>query len=469
MHILSSFINNQNIYKLNSIIRDSVVIEDMVLYKYNSSDELDIISNEDNRSLESKEMFLRYAMNNNKDEFDEHIGSNKPYKFEISNPKDLSLRGVLITPIVSNDKRVGLLLLYKGIEHGINFTKKDKNKINSLTPLLIKSINQEIIQDTELLKYKIEKNSIFDNKAIEKRLEIESSSKKELEKVLKEYIQKDIKLSEINTQLNDELKRLQDENSKLKENISDIKDENLHLKSTIKEKNEIIMKYKNPPIKSIQPLKKPPTNFEYMEDNIEFLLKEFSSSFKGYHNAYIMFEIMIYAISSSKNMAMIDECIFKIKGLNELVHLFYTNTTIKINRDKFNIKKIFDNSLNNITFDKNLPTSLMIDTPKINSILYHIMEDLAIVKDDKQPINIDIKYDNQLLIININGKVTKDSSLLKSILKQTIGDSDKNKKGLNISSRLIKIIKGELDIKYDNKNYQYNISIPAKVLDLKFV
>ncbi|MFK5976417.1 MAG: hypothetical protein QM493_07915 [Sulfurovum sp.] len=476
MHLLSSFVNNSNISKLEAIVKENIIIEGMIVYKYSDNGGFDIIIDENSNSIENKEAFLNYAINNEKEEFDNHINNNKPYSFELHNLDDLTITGILIYPVVTHKKRIGLLLLYKGIEHGVNFTDKDESIIKNLKPILIQTINQKMIGDRELLKYKKSSHNIFDGtKEIEQKLEIALNSKKELEKVLKDYIKKDAKSnkkyekeSQKNIELEDELKTLKNELKVIKDSFKELQNENIELKSNIKDKNTIINKYNNNEIKVKHAQKKLSYSFEEIEKNIEFALREFANKFNGYHNAYILFEIIVYALSSSKNMNIIDSFISKIRGFDDFINKFYTTTSIKANRDKYKIRNIFNN-IDNIHFHKNLPISLVIDTPKINSILYHIKEDLASLENDKNLININVSYDNQMLHIQLDTKIYNNSNRFKNLFKQKISDSDKNRKGVAVSNRLIKMMKGELDMSYNNNKYQYDIFIPAKVLNLKFV
>ncbi|MFK5976284.1 MAG: GAF domain-containing protein [Sulfurovum sp.] len=454
----SSSVNNRNISKLESIVKETMVVEDMLLYKCNGDDEtFNIINGENRQPLELEESFLKYAIDSKKAEFDNHITSNKHYKSKLDNPKDLTIRGMLMFPIIDNKKTIGVLSLYRSVKQGINFTKKDKTTVNGLKSLLLKAIKDELIEDNDSVEI-------------------------EIEAVIKEYILKELEstrvkkeLSQKNQELEDELTKIKETKKiekqkveKLKESLVELEDTNGILIENIKEKNTLITRYYNNEIKAKYSQKKLSNNFEYIEKNIEFLLKEFGDKFRDNHNTYILFETMLYAITSSKSMNIIDNFLSKTKGFNSFITDFYSSTNIKANRDKYKIKNIFEN-MDSINLDKNIPSSLVVDTPKINSILFHIIADLTIFQEDKKLINVDMSYDNQLLHIKIDGRVYKNSSLFSSLFKQKISDNDKDRKGLIISNRLIKMMKGKIDISYDEKEYQYNISIPAKVLDLKFV
>ncbi len=450
----SSAIDNKNIDRLANIIKESIIIEDMILYRYNSDgNTFNIINNQDTQSVELEDSFLKYAIDRKKPEFDNHINSNKYYKVALDNPKDLTIRGLLMFPIIDNKKTIGVLSLYRSVKQGINFTKKDKTIINEFKPLLLKAIKEEVIEDSD--------NLLKDIALLEDRLALEINLQKEL--------------SHKNQALEDELKRVKESKeikkqkiATLKQTLIELENENSHLVDNIKDKNILITKYNNNEIKAKHSQTKLSNNFVNIEKNIEFLLQELGNKFKNYHNAYILFETILYAISCSKSMDIIDKFISKTRGFDDFINQFYSSSSIKANRDKYQIKNILNN-IEDINFDKSLPISLVIDTPKINSIVYHIVEDLAIFQNDKNLINIDISYNNHLLHIKIDGRVYKNSSLFKKLFKQTLSDDHKDRKGLAISNRLIKIIKGNLTIDYNDKHYQYDISIPAKVLDLNFI
>ena len=177
---------------------------------------------------------------------------------------------------------------------------------------------------------------------------------------------------------------------------------------------------------------------------------------------------MIYAISSHKGMDIIEDFITKSKDFSNFVNIFYNSITIKPNRKKYQIKKVFEDKIrNNLSFDESLPVSLVVDTPKINSILHHIEENLTLISKDKELIDTDISYSKQRLLININTKVEQKNSVLQSIFKQKI--VDENEQELMICNKLVKLLGGELNSSYDDENYQYTIALPAKIIDLNFV
>ncbi len=442
--------SDRNIIKIESLIKETIVLDDMMLYKYcNDSDTLDIINYDSVEPLTLEDSFLKYTIESKEIEFDNHIKSNRHYSSEFDNPKDFVVRGLMMYPLVIKEKTVGILSIYRSAKSGVNFTRKDKKALKELEPILLKAINKESIEDKDILalkekspepkvdkifkeplakKSKKVKNS--DIQELEYKLKEEQKEKKELEKILKEYMLKEIddskkikKLSKDMIKLEKELdelkqnKQIQDKNiSIMQDEVSskrELEEKNKELKADIKERNSIIKKYDKNKIKAEFNQNKLASNFDYIQDNIEFLLKEVAPKFDGKQSAYSMFEMMVYAISSHKGMDIIDDFISQSKGLGRFLNIFYNSVDIKANREKYQVKKIFDyNIKDNIIFDESLPISLIIDTPKISSILYHMKENLSQNRADKNLINFDISYDKQLLSIGLNGRIKTDDGLL---------------------------------------------------------
>jgi len=432
---------DNSISQIESLIKDTIIFNDIILYRYCSDSEtLDIINSKSDRPFVLEDSFLKYTIKRQKIKFDNNITSNKYYNPKIDDPKNLEVRGVMVVPIIEEGETIGILAIYRNDKLGINFTKKDKRTLKELKPMLLYVVTNE--SDTKDYSY-IQK--------LELKLEKEQQQKQELKSQIEE-LEKEIKL-------------LKKDNKKQKS----LESENSELKADIKDKNSQIKKYDSDIIKLKQNQSRLSSNYENIEKNIEFLPKEVSLSFDKYHSAYSMFEAMVYAISSDSGMDIIDDFISQTKGLDKFITLFYSDIMIRPNRQKFQIKNIFDSSMrDNITFDKSLPVSLVVDAPKIDSILYHIVENILQYNSDKSLIKLNISYDKKILYINLSGKIENESGLLNSLFKQK-GSRDKESQDMIIARKLIKIVGAKLHSDYDDKEYNYRLEIPAKVLDLKFV
>jgi len=447
---------DNSISQIESLIKDTIIFNDIILYKYCShSETLDIINSKSDRPFVLEDSFLKYTIKRQKIKFDNNITNNKYYNPKIDDPKDLEVRGVMVVPIIEEGETIGILAIYRNDKLGIKFTKKDKRNLKGLAPMLLDVItNESEIEDYSYIQ------------KLEFRLEKEKQEKLELKSQIKEYMLQEIESNKTIEELEKEITELKKDNKKQKS----LEDENSELKADIIEKKIQIKKYESDIIKTKNNQRKISSKFENIEKNIEFLPKEVSLSFDKYHNAYTMFEAMIYAISSDSGMDTIDSFISQTKGFDKFINLFYSDTAIRPNRQKFQIKNIFDSSMrDSITLDKNLPVSLVIDAPKIDSILYHILENLLLHKADNSLIKLNISYDKKILYITLSGKIQGDSGLLNSLFKQKSSVRDKDNKDMIIASKLIKIIGAKLHSDYDDKEYNYRLEIPAKVLDLKFV
>ncbi|MFK5976621.1 MAG: hypothetical protein QM493_08955 [Sulfurovum sp.] len=614
--------STKNITKVKSLIKDNMIVEDMLLYKYSEYNEmLDILCDDEFIPITLENSFLEYTIESKRLEFDNHIKSNKYYTSKFDNPKDLTIRGLLMFPIIENKKTIGVLSMYRSAKQNINFTNKDEITMKSFEMLLCKLIHEESIDDDDLLvfdsidkeeiqdiekpvnrkrKKELDNSSILkksnadiqvqiqkikqeneslkldmkvqiDKFLIKKSEEIEAlkQSKKELEKVIQEYTLQEIEIKEKDEKKKIELEKLTKELKKRKANIKvqnkditlmekelekleeitqenenlkadtkvridkslikkseeiealkkskkelekavkgyslqeieskeedkkknielanlkanakiqnksaiimqedlaqmrELKQDNEDLRADIKDRNSIILKYSNNEIKEKHVRKR---ESRKTDQNIEYLLKEIDCKFGGYKNSYILFEMMIYAISSLKGMNIIEDFITKSKDLNNFVDTFYREITIKPKRKKEQIKKVFEDKIkDNLSFDESLPSSLVVDTPKINSILYHIQENLAILSEDKTLVYTNVSYHNEHLLIEVNGKIKQESGILQNIFKKT---NTGNEQELMICDKLVKLLGGSLNSSYNEEDYQYKISLPAKIIDLNFV
>lgn len=348
----------------------------------------------------------------------------------------------------------------------------------------LESIIQALQSNEEALLGRLEKSQ----KKLQKResellLEIESAEKKlkknenkllqqieESEKIYK-------KLESSSRTLTSELTVSQKREKELREQLSFLKKENQILREEKKQKEQAV-------VPSIQELKRQNTqenrtNNRKLDHNVEHLLQEVDVLFKDNDYSYLMFELIIYAFSSKEGLKYVEEFIRNSGALHEILYQFFSKSPIKINEEKVKIaeltqyiqkleKHVFSEVTTiNIEKDRKMPLSLVFDAPKIQSITKHILTDLYQDIDPSQPVNVTLAYENKTFTMGIYGGIQKKNSLLNTMLKQLKDEKNEGERvGIELSRKLIKRMRGDLDVTLDNGIYSATLKIPVKTIKI---
>jgi hypothetical protein len=255
----------------------------------------------------------------------------------------------------------------------------------------------------------------------------------------------------------------------LKNDIQDLKAENRELKEEFQVNAHNIQK-----IKAEMSMASQSGSFAKLDENIEYIFEKVDTTFGEDEYSMIMFEMIIYALSSKKGLEMIEEKIRDSKVLNALLDSYYFKTEIPVCTEKTQMQDVVEhiqryeasiftnNCLLRINVDDSVPSSLVFDAPKIQSIAYHLLTDLYQFIDYSKSVDVLFKYQNKFMQIEIGGYIHEKNSLFKSIFKQTkMGGDEKDRLGLRMSRKLIERLKGKLDIDYSDAHYTFLITIPA--------
>jgi len=218
-------------------------------------------------------------------------------------------------------------------------------------------------------------------------------------------------------------------------------------------------------------------NTNKIDQNIEFILQKVDHGFNEYENSYMLFELMIYALSANNGLEYIEEAIDKSKVIKELMQSYYFKSDIQIQAEKTSIALFAHNlqkyekttfsklSKLNIIIDKSMPPSLIMDTPKIQSIILHLMYDLYAFVDYSQDVNIKLLFDDKVLILELGGFIHKQNSLFKSIFKRGNPlDDEKNRQGLQLAILLVDRLRGKIKSTYEDQYYKFEVSLPVSIL-----
>jgi len=261
---------------------------------------------------------------------------------------------------------------------------------------------------------------------------------------------------------------------KLEKELKLLKKENNNLNSELKEKNtKSIKELKSE--KSMLSLKKSSD----IEENIELVLRHVDNEFSENEYTYMLFEMMLYALYSKKGLAFIEENIKKSKVLLNIIDGYYFKGDIQVYNEKYRISdlvehiKLYEENVFakmiklNITVDKMMPSSLVFDAAKIQSIILHLLIDLHQFVDHNHPVNLNLTFENKFLNIEIGGSIHKKNSLFQTMFKQTkLGGDEKDRIGLQLSKKIISRLKGKIDYLYEDEYYKFILLVPTQVIKM---
>lgn len=329
-----------------------------------------------------------------------------------------------------------------------------------------------------------------DLKTLKKKYEVLESSSEAFHNTVK-------KSQKVIEGLESERKALMKENSVLQEEIkNESSSEALH--NTIQKSQEVIegleaerkalmkeksvLREENKNMKRIERLKSEKSlksNSVDIDYNIECLLPHIDTMFSDNEYSYTLVEVILYALYSKKGLTEIEEMVKKSKVLSQIIEEYNFISNIQVNSEKHILAKLLDNIRSyekhmflgepkiNKSVDKSVPVSLVFDKPKVQSIIFHLLIDLYQFINSSKGIMINFKLDNKLFIIELGGFIHTDNSLFKSMFKKTkLRDDDKDRLGLQMSRKLIKSLKGNIEIIYKDEYYQFVIMFPVQFVKM---
>jgi hypothetical protein len=262
----------------------------------------------------------------------------------------------------------------------------------------------------------------------------------------------------------------------LEKELKLLKKENKNLLLELKEKEHSC--------KSIKDLKSEKSllaqqNKKNVIENIEDILVQVDNRFAENEYAYMLFEMMLYALYSKKGIAYIEESIKKSKVVPTIIDGYYFKSDLQVHNEKYLIadlvkhiqsyeKHIFSNMINiKVHVDDVMPASLVIDAPKIQSTLLHLLIDLHQFVDHSKAVHVNFTFKKKFLHIEIGGSIHKKNSLFQSMFKQTkLGGDEKDRIGLQLSKKVIARLKGEIDYLYEDNYYKFIMTVPTQVIKM---
>lgn len=494
-----------------------------------NNDTLIPLESETDDALPLESSLTKQAIESKKILLENHVTSDKYYNSEIDNPFALKIKALIIYPIVEGKNVVGVLKIWRGLKQRKVFSKKDEALLLSLSHLWLHIFEgREVAKETLLamLGDTVEKNTskpkvskeVSAQKTVTKSVENTNEVQRELEALKKErdtlaeenqrykenekeqenYLKTyESKMTELEATYTQELEAAKVKYKELETSSLElyaesqlnqvmIKELEKELKLQKKENKSLLseVKGKEKSSKSIKELKSEKSlllqqKTKNVFDNIEACLAHVDNRFAENEYAYILFEMMLYALNSKQGIASIEESLKKSKVIPQIIAGYYFKGDIEVHNEKCRIsdlvkhtksyeKDIFSNMIHiDISVDEKMPASLVFDAAKIQSIILHLLIDLHQFVDHNNPVNVKFTFKKKFLHIEIGGSIHKKNSLFQSMFKQTkLGGDEKDRRGLQLSKKLISRLKGEIANLYEDDYYKFIVRLPTQIIKM---
>ncbi len=264
----------------------------------------------------------------------------------------------------------------------------------------------------------------------------------------------------------------------LEKELQLLKKENKYLQLDLKEKE------KDNSVKSIKDLKSEKSllsqrNSNSIDANIEHILQYVDNDFTENEYAYMLFELVLYALHSKKGLAYIEESVKKSKVVQQIIDGYYFKGDLQVHNEKNRIsdlvthiksyeKNIFSNMIKlKVNVEDDMPASLVFDRAKIQSSILHLLTDLHQFVGPNKELNINFTFKKKFLNIELGGFIHKKNSLFKTMFKQTkLGGDEKDRIGLQLSKKIITRLKGEIHYLYEDDYYKFILTVPTQVIKM---
>jgi len=365
------------------------------------------------------------------------------------------------------------------IDKGVDKSSKYSDNLAKLENEIIK-LKEENKAYREQEKYykksiNTKDNEIKQNESKNKENELILQSKidkydKELASVKVKYNELEDSFSALYTESN----QYQSIIKALKKDLQLIQEENIEFQKSLKKKANNI--------KSIQELKSEISllsQTKVEERNIEFILQRIENISVENKHVYILFELMTYAFSSKKGIFYIEEILEKSKVVQKILDGYYFKRDVNVYNEKYRISdmvkhierfenKIFSKMFKfNISVAKTMPSSLVFDALKIETIILHLLIDLHQFMENNQDVNIHFGFKKKLLYIEIGGDINQKNNLFKKMFKTTkLSSEGKDRIRLQLCKKIIARLKGTIDIVYEDAYYKFIVTVPTQVIKM---
>ena len=459
--------HNEYVKSVESLAQEMINAEFSLIWTYNKdTNSISTINSSYNKSMGLNNSIMKEVWSLKKSLYHNHITSHKSYNSSIDNPLSLDLKSMIILPILdkTNMSCIGFITAFNSTNYNHLFKRYDIKVLEALLPYgricLDKSLYMTSLILNENKEDKIEESYGLKEELLEKELQ-----KKELEiQDLKEQIENMELFQDLDTasqqEVDSSVMALLESTTNSNENIEYMPKYEIELFNNSQNKLD-----------------------EQIRINLDFMLNELNYKSKEEHDIYHFIELIKNALHDKGQLKYIEKILRDKDFLYAVSSDYYTSRSVKVVYTEVNVVNLFEDIVNlysinmsssklsfNIFINPYMPKYLLLDKDLIQSILIPLINNIYAFTNEFGALEVLINYDypREELTCRVYGLSGKKSSLsIKKIFRQdkieNTLDSNKVGLGLSISSNLIKLLKGTLEIQESEKNGKsFLFTIPAE-------
>ena len=456
--------HNEYIKSVESFAMEMINSEFALLWRYdNTSNTISTINNNiKHKDIIVGSSIMKDILDSKKPLYHNHIINHKSYASQIDNPLSLSLKSMIILPILDkgNVNCIGFITAFNSTEYNHMFKRYDIKILEALLPYGRICLNKSLFIPTQI--------------TLEEKPEEKDFLLKE-ELLKKELLEKELEIQELKNQI---------ENMELFQEFDMVSQE---------EVDSSVMELLKPKIEETVP-KKPKYPIEVFKSNesklhkkirrdIDFMLNELSYISKAEHDIYHFLELIKNSLHDKGQLQHIEKVLKDKDFLYRVTNDYYQSRSVRVVYEEVHVMNFFEDIVNlysinmsnsNLTFNvfinPYMPKYLLLDKDLTQSILIPLINNIYAFTSEYGAIEllIDYNYSLEVLRCKVYGLAEKKLAIkISEIFKKEEIDNtlgiNKVGLGLSVSSNLIKLLKGTLEIKESKYNGEsFSFSIPAE-------
>ena len=443
-----------------------------------STNKIKNFSKNETINLSSEDSILQTVLLSKRGFFDNYIVSHKKYNQKVDNPLNIKIKSMIIVPILDKSKGtvVAFISAFNSVHHTEELKRYDIRSLKLLENYIFDVVKLIGNEKTLLIKSSLEdKLKILKKSVPKKETVIKKIKKKEEVSVTKKNViikpSKQVK-RKTKIELEEEI-RLQKEKIIELENQLELNAKALEKREKEKKKSELTLF--NPMLEEYVPER------TELDSILDFLTNEVTYLADEDHKIYLFLEIIKNSLHNKDQLHFLNHELEKSQFIEKLANDLYVREKMPIVLTEFNIYQLINDISNlysktltaknmtlNIFINPQVPSSLISDSPKIKSLIIHLMNNVFNFSNEGGAIELDIEYSGvtKLLTFEIKGLRHNEAKKIKNFfnyqeISHSLTSSD-NGLGLSVSSNLINIMGGKLKLTTIGKNeHSFTALIPV--------
>jgi signal transduction histidine kinase len=460
---------NQKEYveRIELLARELINAEFALVWAFNeNSNSIETLNGRYKKDMGLTKSIMKEVWFSKKALYHNHILSHKSYNACVDNPLSISLKSMIILPILDKPHLncIGFITAFNSSEYNYLFKRYDIKVLESLIPYGKISLNQSLYLSTQMLSIKKKENEVDNEKELLLKEELLQKEREILD--LKEQIE--------NMELFQEFDAVAQE--EIDASLSTL------FQPNIEENRNSRVKYEIEIFKDSQS-----KLHEEIKSHLDFMLNELSYTSQDEQDIYHFLELIKNALHDKGQLQYIEKVLRDKDLIYRLTSDYYKSKSIRVVYKEINVLNLFEDIINlysinfsnaNLTFNvfinPYIPKYLLLDRDLIQSILLPLINNIYAFTNEFGVIELLVDYNYALeeLTCQIYGLAEKKRLLninnifKKEEIENTLGSS-KAGLGLSISTNLITLLKGTLEIEKSEENGEsFKLSIPAENFSL---